>query len=125
MATPRSAAARPGGAGVQQALEPPALDGRLVTDVACGADHTVALDAQHNVWAWGRGEHGQLFGAANRPFTAPPTISKALSGTAGGEGGGGSGGAAIAAWIATAVEARGNCSCAVGRDGTRWCVGKC
>ena len=39
-----------------------ALDGTRIVDVDCGSDHTIALDEQRRVWAWGRGEHGQLFG---------------------------------------------------------------
>merc|ERR1712032_977954 len=40
---------------------------RLV-DVCCGTDHTVALDDAGKVWAFGRGEHGQLFGNDRRVF---------------------------------------------------------
>jgi len=53
--------------------------GTRIVDVACGTDHTIALDEQSNVWAWGRGEFGQLFGATKRPFTSPPAISPVLS----------------------------------------------
>jgi len=34
--------------------------GTRIVDVACGTDHTIALDEQSNVWAWGRGEYGQV-----------------------------------------------------------------
>ena len=81
-----------------------------VVGVACGEDHTLALDDKAQVWAWGRGEHGQLFGAAGRQFTAPPTRSSALTGREG----------------AAAVAAAGHCSCSrlVGSAAPR-CTGKC
>ena len=31
-----------------------------ITQIACGANHALALDAQGRVWAWGVGEKGQL-----------------------------------------------------------------
>ena len=78
--------------------------------VACGEDHTLALDDEGRVWAWGRGEHGQLFGAADRQFTAPPKPSSVLTGREG----------------AVAVAAAGHCSCSrlVG-GATPRCTGKC
>jgi len=82
----------------------------LVVGVACGEDHTLALDDEGRVWAWGRGEHGQLFGAADRQFTAPPKPSSVLTGREG----------------AVAVAAAGHCSCSrlVG-GATPRCTGKC
>ena len=86
-----------------------ALDGTRIVDVDCGSDHTIALDEQRRVWAWGRGEHGQLFGPENRPFTAQPTVSRALSGDG-----------------AAAIVARGDCSCAASAAaGALRCVGRC
>ena len=81
-----------------------------VVGVACGEDHTLALDDKGQVWAWGRGEHGQLFGAAGRQFTAPPKPSSSLTGREG----------------AVAVAAAGHCSCSrlVGSAAPR-CTGKC
>jgi hypothetical protein len=81
-----------------------------VVGVACGEDHTLALDDTGQVWAWGRGEHGQLFGASGRQFTAPPKRSSALTGREG----------------AVAVAAAGHCSCSrlVGSAAPR-CTGKC
>ena len=84
----------------------PALSDVRVVDVACGADHTIALDAENKVWAWGRGDHGQLFGASSRPFTSPPTPSKQLS-------------------PAVAIAARGNASCSLDAARVQRCVGDC
>ena len=78
-----------------------------IVDVACGADHTVALDERRQVWAWGRGEHGQLFGDARRPFTAPPSVSHVLQ----------SGG------CAARVTATGHCSCSYSEAGLLRCIG--
>jgi len=83
----------------------PALSNVRVVDVACGADHTVALDSHNNVWAWGRGEHGQLFGSTNRPFTAPPTMAAKLS-------------------PAVAIAAAGNGTCSVSAARVPRCVGQ-
>jgi alpha-tubulin suppressor-like RCC1 family protein len=46
-------------------------------DVACGADHTVALSAKGDVYACGRGEHDQLgFKHFSQPvFKRSPTLS--------------------------------------------------
>ena len=77
----------------------------------CGEDHTLALDDKGQVWAWGRGEHGQLFGAAGKQFTAPPQRSSRLTGREG----------------AVAVAAAGHCSCSrlVGTSPVPRCTGKC
>ena len=97
-----------GGAVWQREPKPvPALQNVRVIDVACGADHTIALDEERRVWAWGRGEHGQLFGASNRPLTSPPTVSAALS----------------KGFIAK-LEALANRSCSVDAAGGRRCVGR-
>jgi hypothetical protein len=87
--------------------------GAHVRSAALGADHTLALDSEGRVWAFGRGEHGQLFGASRRPFTAAPQPSAPLSCA-------GSGGA-------REVWADGNCSCALAqRAGLAWtCIGHC
>ena len=86
-----------------------ALADEAVVDVACGGDHTLALDERGQVWAWGTGQHGQLFGASERPFTAPPTVSRALTGGSG----------------AAAVAATASCSCARRRAGGVACSGRC
>ena len=82
-----------------------------VVGVACGEDHTLALDDKGQVWAWGRGEHGQLFGAAGKQFTAPPQRSSRLTGREG----------------AVAVAAAGHCSCSrlVRTSPVPRCTGKC
>lgn len=38
----------------------PALIGRVVTAVACGAAHTLVITASKEVFAWGAGADGQL-----------------------------------------------------------------
>jgi alpha-tubulin suppressor-like RCC1 family protein len=38
--------------------------GTLIVAVACGASHSVALDASGNVWGWGDNEFGQIGGGA-------------------------------------------------------------
>ena len=82
-----------------------------VVGVACGEDHTLALDEQGTVWAWGKGGEGQLYGASDRPFTAPPKPSKVLTSREG----------------AAAIAAAGHCSCAKSRAGAGAvsCTGKC
>ena len=80
--------------------------GVQVVAAACGADHTLGLDTLGRVWAFGRGEHGQLF-EASRPFTSPPEVSTALRG-------------------AKSLFASGNCSCARFGDSDEWtCIGSC
>ena len=127
------------------------LQGVHVADVACGGDHTLVLDACGRVWAFGRGEHGQLYGSSDRPFTAPPAVSKALSRPArraggGGGGGGGSGGsggqtghglegcaegceggeASGRVGLVARVVARAHCSCVLDDAGSLLrCVGEC
>ena len=86
-----------------------------VKATALGADHSLALDEDGRVWAFGYGQHGQLFGESRRPFTSAPAVSAALSSTpSGGDG-------------VTKIWARGNCSCALGRAaGLGWkCIGRC
>ena len=56
-----------------------------MVSAACGSDHTLALDVEGRVWAFGRGEHGQCFGEHTRPFTAAPTVSAALTNLHAGE----------------------------------------
>ena len=92
------------------------LAGVSLVDAACGGDHTLALDASGQVWAFGRCEHGQCFGAASRPFTAAPTISQALT----------SGSAAASGGAVRRVLARGHCSCALGEgEQVLRCIGRC
>ena len=87
-------------------------NGVKVVSAACGADHTLALDTEGRVWGFGYGEHGQLFGDGQRPFTSPPTISAALS--------------LLSDGGAAKVWAHGHCSCALGRVSGLWkCYGKC
>lgn len=80
-----------------------------VVSAACGSDHTLALDDGGRVWAFGRGEHGQLF-EGSRPFTSPPQVSAALSSSGDGAGG---------------ILAFGNCSCARRVEGLWKCIGSC
>lgn len=90
--------------------------GARIVQAACGADHTLALDDAGRVWAMGRGEHGQLFGESDRPFTSRPAVSAALSFSANG---GSSNGVA-------AIWASGHCSCARPRGSELWrCIGRC
>ena len=84
------------------------LAGRRIIDCACGRDHTLALADDGRALAWGRGEHGQLFGASRRPFTAAPGISSILS-----QGG------------STRIAAHNNCSCALLSTGRVVCIGQC
>ena len=84
------------------------LAGRHVVDCACGRDHTVAVTDEGLVFAWGRGEHGQLFGTSRRPFTSPPTASTVLS-----------------RGHATRVAAHNNCTCAMSASGRMECIGEC
>lgn len=91
-----------------------------MVQAACGADHTIALDDSGRVWAFGRGEHGQLFGAAKRPFTSPPSVSPALSSPSHATG------EAAASTPVAHVTAAGNCSCVYSGAGELLrCVGRC
>lgn len=101
----------PSESGAQTSAQSGAQTGTQLIQVACGADHSLAVASDGNVWAWGRGEHGQLFGSSDRPFTAAPRRSGALEGEHG----------------ADAVAAAGNCSCARSRGDARAirCVGQC
>lgn len=63
-----------------------ALDGLLagsttsIRDVALGGDHTLVLAANRkDVFAFGRGQQGQLGLGAGAPFVSPPTRSAGLS----------------------------------------------
>ena len=87
--------------------------GVQVTQAACGADHTLALDVRGSVWAFGRGEHGQLFGASRKVFTAPPSESWELSRAQG-----------IGSDVVR-VSAAGNCSCAYFAEDVVRCIGQC
>ena len=63
VSTMRSGGALQGGKiwrGVPQQVH--ALDGERVVQLACGADHTLAMTSSGDVWAWGRGQDGQLLG---------------------------------------------------------------
>ena len=119
----------------------PKLAGVHIVDVACGGDHTVALDIDGKAWAFGRGEHGQLFGASHKLFTSPPVISAALSlltrpattrpaGRSGGarlEGVGHSDARSRSSLgLVARVVARGHCTCALDTAGDLLaCIGKC
>ena len=95
--------------------------GVQIVQVAAGTDHTIALDAAGKVWAFGNGEHGQLFGESQRPFTSPPAVSMALSHQQGpGQEKSQQPRGAREVW------ARGHCSCAQARATGLWrCIGKC
>ena len=83
-----------------------------VVDVAAGADHSVALSRDGRVFAWGRGNDGQL---GNKAFVGPPRKVAALS--------------KDATRRPVAVAAAAACSCAWLEDalgsGTAACVGSC
>ena len=81
---------------------------RGIIDVAAGADHSLALARDGNVYAWGRGNDGQL---GNKAFVGPPRRLAALS--------------AKKSRTPTAVGARDACSCAIFDDGSIVCVGAC
>eukprot|EP01130_Rhizamoeba_saxonica_P000173 TRINITY_DN10170_c0_g1_i1.p1 TRINITY_DN10170_c0_g1~~TRINITY_DN10170_c0_g1_i1.p1 ORF type:complete len:1458 (+),score=309.36 TRINITY_DN10170_c0_g1_i1:148-4374(+) len=36
------------------------LSGVYIVDIACGGEHSLALDDNNNLWSWGNGEQGQL-----------------------------------------------------------------
>jgi len=92
-----------------------------VVSAAGGSDHTLALDVEGRVWAFGRGEHGQCFGEHTRPFTAAPTISAALTNLHAGE----SKHHHIRNRVA-GIFARGNCSCITDEMGSLVrCIGQC
>ena len=83
-----------------------------VVDVAAGDDHSLALSRAGVVYAWGRGNDGQL---GNKCFVGPPRRCAALS--------------KDATRRPIAVAAAGACSCAwlegaLG-DGAATCVGAC
>lgn len=50
-----------------------------MVDVACGADHTIALADTGDVWVWGRGHEGQLLGPGSKPLLLAPQRSEKLS----------------------------------------------
>lgn len=47
------------------------LSGHVITAVACGFGHTLALADSGVAWSWGKGEHGQL-GLGDVSFAASP-----------------------------------------------------
>lgn len=55
------------------------LCGRHITSVACGANHSISLSAQDEVWVWGEGGLGQL-GLGDWQGCSSPTPLTALSG---------------------------------------------
>jgi len=81
-----------------------------VVDVAAGDDHSLALTRDGTVYAWGRGNDGQL---GTKCFVGPPRPVAALSRARGGS------------RRPVAVAARGACSCALLDDGEVACVGAC
>ena len=88
------------------------LAAERVVDAACGRDHTLALTEGGQVWAFGTGQDGQLFGAADKQFTAAPRVSRPLTGPHG----------------AAKVAATEHCSCALATAagaGKLTCIGTC
>ena len=81
---------------------------RGIVDVAAGADHSLALARDGQVYAWGRGNDGQL---GDRAFVGPPRRLAALS--------------ASKSRTPIAVGAQNACSCAIFDDGSIGCVGAC
>ncbi|ESP05641.1 hypothetical protein LOTGIDRAFT_181433 [Lottia gigantea] len=52
-----------------------ALNGHLITDIAVGAEHTLALTVTGEVWAWGSNTDGQLgLGHINSPVKEPVCV---------------------------------------------------
>ncbi|KAG8457012.1 hypothetical protein KFE25_004411 [Diacronema lutheri] len=70
----------------------PALVGVPIVQVSCGKQHTLALAASGDVWAWGVDSYGQLGIGAPSSKPRAPTRVAALRGGGGGGDGGGSGG---------------------------------
>jgi len=53
----------------------PALDGKQIDDVICGADFTVALSRRNNVvWSWGWGDFGRLGHGDKNDQTVPRPV---------------------------------------------------
>jgi alpha-tubulin suppressor-like RCC1 family protein len=51
------------------------LQGTTITAIAAGGDHTLALDSQGNVWAWGDNRNGQLgIGSFDEKRNAPARL---------------------------------------------------
>ncbi len=71
--------------------------------VAAGADHSLALEADGTVWAWGKNTNGQLGDGTTTNHTVPAPVT-GLSGM-------------------KAIAARGNFSLALKEDGTVWAWG--
>jgi hypothetical protein len=55
------------------------IHGVRIVDVACGAQHTIALAEDGNIFTWGFGGYGRLGHTKNviypKPATAPPSVS--------------------------------------------------
>ena len=85
-----------------------ALKHATIVDVAAGADHSLALSDAGDVYAFGRGDDGQLTGRdRGRPFVSPPLKCAALS-------------------PAVAVAAQDACSCSFSeKAGQQVCIGRC
>ena len=51
------------------------LAGYFVEDIACGAEHSLALTCTGDVWAWGNNSEGQLgIGHTNTPVREPQLV---------------------------------------------------
>lgn len=62
----------------------PALLGKRITDIATGAWHTLALDSENQVWAWGLNDNNQLGiytpATGNSVFVGPRTVPTRVEG---------------------------------------------
>ncbi|WP_282944029.1 RCC1 domain-containing protein [Cellulomonas endometrii] len=83
----------------------PTMAGRTITAVAAGASHSLALQDDGTVWAWGRGDYGQL-GDGQGTSTEVPVQATGWG-----------------ARTVVAIAAGGDTSAAVASDGTLWMWG--
>ncbi len=82
-----------------------ALKHTKIVDVAAGADHSLALSDTGEVYAFGRGDEGQV--SRGRPFVSPPSKCAALS-------------------PAVAIAAKDACSCSFSKESSQQiCIGRC
>lgn len=58
-----------------QPQEVASLSGYFIEDVVCGAEHTLVLTSEGDVWGWGNNSEGQLgLGHTNSPVREPQLV---------------------------------------------------
>lgn len=58
-----------------QPQEVASLSGYFIEDVVCGAEHTLVLTSDGDVWGWGSNSEGQLgLGHTNSPVREPQLV---------------------------------------------------